>query len=65
MVGWPDFGATLMRCSLLHNTAMPGDDWNAMGTTHHESFHKTLAAANTQAASLAQSYQIPFEPRQS
>ncbi len=44
--------------------SMPDDDWNAMGSTHHESLHRTLAAANKQAAALAKSYGIAFEPRE-
>lgn len=43
--------------------SMPDDDWNAMGTTHHESFHRTLAAANREAASVAKSYGVAFEYR--
>jgi hypothetical protein len=35
---------------------MPSDDWNALGVTMAESFHRTKAAADRQAKALAESY---------
>ena len=42
---------------------MPSDDWNALGVTMAESFHRTKAAADRQAKALAESYGAAWEPR--
>jgi hypothetical protein len=44
-------------------TALPKHDWNALGQCWHQSFHRTLKAANREASALAAEYGVPFTPR--
>ncbi len=41
--------------------AMPVGDWNALGVTIEDSFHRSEAAARRRAAELAQSYGVTVQ----
>lgn len=41
---------------------MPDDDWNAMGRTVAETFHRTEAAARKRAAELVKAYDATVLP---
>jgi hypothetical protein len=40
---------------------MPVGDWNALGVTIEDSFHRSEAAARRRAAELAQSYGVTVQ----